>query len=291
MDPLHDFASITKQVYGFAKPMENKTAPVTMNGFALVATDNQVDFVLSAFNKTTLPVMSTLATEFALFDAWFVSVPTCTNPNREFLMSAQSNGYTVNTIPDAGFPQRTHFAQLEAHGLSWKIHFEDNAWMAPTFAELRTPARLARIQEMSYFFDDLKSGSLSNYTLLQPRMATSANGTSNWQHPDNSVAAGEQLISDVYAALRASPYWENSALIVTYDEHGGFSDHASAYCFSSPLLRKESLPDCVGNRAPPPPPPILRRPFLRTKACRLQMIFQATTASTSLGWACAWPRS
>ena len=226
VDPLHDFDSITKQVYGYAKPMNNKTAPVTMNGFALVATDKQVDFVLSAFNASSLPVLSTLATEFALFDAWHVSVPTCTNPNREFMMSGQSYGYTVNTFPDAGFPQETHFAQLEKHGLTWKIHYMDDPWMAPTFAELRTPERLARVQEMSFFFDDLKSNSLSNYTLLQPRMATSKNGTSNWQHPDNSVAAGEQLISDVYTALRASPYWENTALIITYDEHGGFSDHA-----------------------------------------------------------------
>ena len=77
VDPLHDFDSITKQVYGFAKPIANTTAPETMDGFAWVATDGHADFVMSAFNSTTLPVLSTLASEFAVFDAWHVSVPTC----------------------------------------------------------------------------------------------------------------------------------------------------------------------------------------------------------------------
>ena len=35
-DPLHDFNSITQQVFGFAKPMANKTAPVLMNGMTVV---------------------------------------------------------------------------------------------------------------------------------------------------------------------------------------------------------------------------------------------------------------
>ena len=68
------------QVFGYKKPMANTTAPVLMNGFALTATGKQYDFVMSAFNSTTLPVLSTLATEFAVFDHWHCSSPTPTNP-------------------------------------------------------------------------------------------------------------------------------------------------------------------------------------------------------------------
>ena len=39
------------------------------------------------------------------------------------------------------------------------------------------------------------------------------------------MSLGEQLIKDVYEALRASTLWNETALIVTYDEHGGFFDH------------------------------------------------------------------
>jgi phospholipase C len=44
--------------------------------------------------------------------------------------------------------------------------------------------------------------------------------------PDNSVAAGEALIEEVYTALKASPYWDDALFLITYDEHGGFADHA-----------------------------------------------------------------
>ena len=42
-----------------------------------------------------------------------------------------------------------------------------------------------------------------------------------------SARAGEMLIKRTYEALRRSPVWEKSMLIVTYDEHGGFYDHVA----------------------------------------------------------------
>lgn len=36
---------------------------------------------------------------------------------------------------------------------------------------------------------------------------------------------GDALIKHVYDVLRASPRWNDTLLIVTYDEHGGFFDH------------------------------------------------------------------
>jgi hypothetical protein len=44
-------------------------------------------------------------------------------------MSGTSHGYLDNTIPDTGFPQQTHFAFLEAHGVSWKSYYGDSPWM------------------------------------------------------------------------------------------------------------------------------------------------------------------
>jgi len=39
------------------------------------------------------------------------------------------------------------------------------------------------------------------------------------------MTLGEQLIHDVYYALRNGPSWNGTLLIVTYDEHGGCYDH------------------------------------------------------------------
>src|SRR6185369_4077036 len=49
----------------------------------------------------------------------------------------------------------------------------------------------------------------------------------NSQHPNYDVAPGEQLIHDVYYAVRNGKGWNQTLLIVTYDEHGGCYDHVS----------------------------------------------------------------
>jgi phospholipase C len=40
----------------------------------------------------------------------------------------------------------------------------------------------------------------------------------------DDVYGGEHLLAAVYAAIRNSPYWNTSLLIITYDEHGGVYD-------------------------------------------------------------------
>ncbi len=66
-----------------------------------------------------------------------------------------------------------------------------------------------------------KAGTLPSYTFLEPSWGSKGNS----QHPNYDVALGEQFIHDVYYALRNSPLWNETLLIVTYDEHGGCYDH------------------------------------------------------------------
>jgi len=82
------------------------------------------------------------------------------------------------------------------------------------------------VGELPAFFDDVKAGKLAQFTVLQPRM-TSTDGAPTWQHPDASVKAGEALYKQIYEALRASPFWDKLAFMITYDEHGGFYDHVA----------------------------------------------------------------
>ena len=44
-------------------------------------------------------------------------------------------------------------------------------------------------------------------------------------HPSHDVAVGQRFVKEVYETLRASPQWKEMALLITYDEHGGFYDH------------------------------------------------------------------
>jgi phospholipase C len=44
------------------------------------------------------------------------------------------------------------------------------------------------------------------------------------KHPEDDPSGGEGLIKAVYEAIRNSPVWDTSLLVIVYDEHGGFYD-------------------------------------------------------------------
>jgi phospholipase C len=75
---------------------------------------------------------------------------------------------------------------------------------------------------------DVNSGNFKTaFTFIEPSygniLGDYKNGRS--QHPMADVAGGEGLIKQVYEAIRNSPVWYSSLLIITWDEHGGFYDH------------------------------------------------------------------
>ena len=45
-------------------------------------------------------------------------------------------------------------------------------------------------------------------------------------HPPADVRPGDQLIAEVYDVLRGGPQWSRCLYVVTFDEHGGYFDHA-----------------------------------------------------------------
>jgi phospholipase C len=54
-------------------------------------------------------------------------------------------------------------------------------------------------------------------------------------HPLDDVRIGELLVKQVYEAIRAvSAVWENSALLIVFDEHGGFYDHVTPPATTAP---------------------------------------------------------
>lgn len=66
----------------------------------------------------------------------------------------------------------------------------------------------------------------------------------NDDHPSHDVANGQKLVKEVYETLRGSRQWNESLLVITYDEHGGFYDHVQ-----TPYV---NVPSPDGNTGPPP---------------------------------------
>jgi acid phosphatase len=64
-------------------------------------------------------------------------------------------------------------------------------------------------------------GSLPQVVFYKPQ------GTLN-EHPGYAdVLSGDQHIADLIAKIKSSPLWASTAIIVTYDENGGFWDHVA----------------------------------------------------------------
>lgn len=189
-------------------------------------------------------MLADLAREFGVCTRWFCSVPGETWPNRNFAHAATSDG-AVN-IEIGLYDDRTIFEQLEEAGQDWRIYCDGRAHLF-AFAPLLTLGRLARWRGIDQFEADVAAGNLPSYTFIEPDYT---NGGSNSQHPGNNrVGAsggtdfrrGEALIARVYEALRANPeIFNETVLVITYDEHGGFFDHVPPRRVPAPRrLRRE----------------------------------------------------
>jgi acid phosphatase len=81
--------------------------------------------------------------------------------------------------------------------------------------------RSAHLKDYADLSADIASGNLPQVVFYKPQ------GNLN-QHPGyTDVQSGDGHIADVVGKLMASPQWSKMAIIVTYDENGGFWDHAT----------------------------------------------------------------
>lgn len=245
-DPAHEYYDVQLQLYGpmagtapDLPPLANPPRdPAPMTGFIASATQavdfsGDEDFVMDGFQPDQLPVLSTLAAEFALFNYWYSSLPGPTWPNRFFIHAATSGGLTdspstAQIASGFAFQNGTIYERLKAAGRTWCIYHDglpQTAGLANLRDEFIDPFTTS-FQDMDDFFKDVANGGLSDYNFIEPRYDTGNNYLAgNSMHPLNDIRKGELLVKQVYESLRNSPYWAETMLIITFDEHGGFYDH------------------------------------------------------------------
>lgn len=245
-DPAHEYYDVQLQLYGPLKdtapdlpPLANLPSdPAPMTGFissAAQAVDFSGDenFVMDCFQPDQLPVLSALASEFALFNFWHSSLPGPTWPNRFFIHAATSGGLTdspstAQIVAGFSFQNGTIYERLKAAGKEWCI-YHDGLPQTAGITSLRgafVDPLTQNFQDMDDFFDDVQKGRLVDYNFIEPQYDTGNNYLAgNSMHPLNDIRKGELLVKQVYEALRNSSYWNDTMLVITFDEHGGFYDH------------------------------------------------------------------
>ncbi|KAF6153582.1 hypothetical protein GIB67_027449 [Kingdonia uniflora] len=234
-DPGHSFQAIREQIFGsdytgLETGPDPVPDPAPMNGFVQQAenmSEGMTRTVMSGFKPEVLPVYTSLVTEFAVLDRWFASVPASTQPNRFYVHSATSHGASSNVRKDLinGFPQRTIFDSLDENNLKFGIYYQ-NIPATLFFKSLRKLKHINKFHNYALKFKmHAKMGLLPNYVVIEQRYFDVDILPANDDHPSHDMAYGQRFVKEVYETLRASPQWKECALLITYDEHGGFYDH------------------------------------------------------------------
>lgn len=225
-DPGHHFPDVTMQVFGNA----TGTGSPNMSGFiraykALPGCDvKQSHNVMKCFSPERIPILTTLAQEYAICDAWFSSIPGPTLPNRSYAHAATSMG-RLDMNPIWFNESKTIYELLAESNVSSKIYFHD-ATVAMTFKNFLQNQKI--FGSFDDFVEACEKDKLPAYSFVEPRYNADDNNNlaANDQHPDHDVAEGETLIRDVYDVVRKNPaVWNSTVLLVVYDEHGGLYDH------------------------------------------------------------------
>ena len=235
-DPDHHFPGVDLQIFGGAPPGPGRIA--NMQGFVkdYFMQTNDVNRSHNIMNYFTpekqLPVLSTLATQFAVFNGWFSSIPGPTICNRAFAHYGTSFGqvgmdifYILHAMPSI-------YERMLKAGHTAKIYYYDQQSSTMEIVNLlKNQPQL--FGSYGQFISDCEGGTLPEYSFIEPCYNDhpglgGAEVLASDQHPDHNVQEGERFIANTYNAIRTSPaVWSSTALLIVYDEHGGIYDHVA----------------------------------------------------------------
>jgi phospholipase C len=145
-DPKEDYNNVNYQLFGPEAPSQNPTwgnLGFVINYQTASGADTPVQ-IMEPFSSDQVPVISTLARNFAICDHWYCSVPTETWPNRSFVHAGTSNGNVINGNPPNPLKWNvdTIFNVLEATGNSWKVYCDTKLTPSLTTRCFRSSGRM-----------------------------------------------------------------------------------------------------------------------------------------------------
>ncbi|CAN8103510.1 unnamed protein product [Discula destructiva] len=205
------------------------------------------------YRRSDLPVHFGIAEGWTVGDMYQESVIASTNPNRVSWVSGSINapgspqsssegGMTIDNNETPGceaeylncYPLKWKTAAevYQAAGVSWQVYqdtdnFDDNpfAW----FDQFQIAANGTALSDrgMAYvglerFYSDAAAGTL-------PAISYLIGPTELSEHPPYSPKDGAWLQQQIVNAVTSSPRYNETALIISFDETGGWGDHVTPY--------------------------------------------------------------
>ena len=202
--------------------------------------------VMGYYARADIPIHYLLADTFTLCDKYHCSLLGGTMPNRLYWISAsvdpdgtQGGPQIVEPSiqPKAAFSWRIMPQNLEDAGISWKVYnnktlgalndttLSRNGYVGSFKAAADPRSNLARYGIAPTYPGDFASDVRNNKL---PAVSWVVPLTLQSEHPSFPLSVGAVTIVNLIRMLLANPaVWEKTALIIAYDENGGFFDHVT----------------------------------------------------------------
>ncbi|BCU69570.1 phospholipase C [Stygiolobus caldivivus] len=186
---------------------------------------------LAYLSYEQVPLLWDYAEEYVLADDYFSPVLAPTQPNRVSYLT----GFPTNIIGD-GFVSgvipfnETIMYQLSEYGISWAYFdygYKQSQPLPPFPLTVFKGAEQysSHYYNTSVFLEDLEDGNLPSVSWL---MFTGGNGYDTHSpldmHPPFNLTIGQENLAYYIDKVMESPYWNSTAIFITFDEGGGFYD-------------------------------------------------------------------
>ncbi len=200
--------------------------------------------LMGYYTREDIPVHHMLADKFTLCDNYFCSVLGPTTPNRLYWLSASIDPEgkfggplltTPTPWPSFKFSWEIMPQSLERAGVSWKVYNAND--LGPINGVILNGLVGAFKQSLDPKTNLWAKGIAPRYPLnfamdvaadRLPAVSWVVSPVLECEHPALPVALGSVGIVNLLRILLSNPkVWAKTALIVSYDEHGGFFDHVT----------------------------------------------------------------
>ena len=175
------------------------------------------DYAIGYYTQADLQFLGAAAPSWTTCDRYFAAIMAETFPNRIYQHAAQTdrleNSAALSVLP-------TIWDRLAERGVEGRYYFTDIPMLALWGAKYLPISR-----PVADFVTDCARNTLPGVAFVDPGFLGAEGGTSGDDHPHADIRRGEAFLNFVYTAIASSRAWENTVLIITYDEWGGFFDH------------------------------------------------------------------
>jgi phospholipase C len=202
------------------------------------------------YDRSDIPYYWDYADNFVLADNFFSSLMGPSLPNHLYIASGTSGGI----IGDSGETLTSGGVGVGMLNLTWaslaqELTLDNVSWawysglstpvagtvwnVLPLFNYFQQHFQILEAHDLdtNSFFEAINNGTLPSVSWITPGqweppgMPSVCVGQDISEHPPARLDCGMDYVSSLVNAIMQSKYWQSTAIIITWDDYGGFYDH------------------------------------------------------------------